>query len=567
MVRWGSALSVLAIALLWTLLVIFVVDWLFDLTRVQRLVAIGAGIVTLLWSTRRHVLPEVRQTETDLDMALMVERQKGIDSDLVAALQFETPGAKDWGSNHLQTAVIDYVAEFSRGLNVYEGFSAAALVRRAGILLATLALVALGIVLFPNHARTFFNRLALGSQHYPTRTHIDTVLINRRPIELTADAVAARSPYGQAVRFTVVGSGELPVGGKVIVTTRGGGSTKEVELLRDTTKPVLMKVADKDVLRELPLDPAVDDVTYSGSLPQLLDDVSFKVELGDAYTDAIDLQLVPLPVVELKLTATPPEYALHIKEGADAIQSAQQLSVIEGSQVALELTSSNKPLKKAVLVIDEKSYPLSAVDSAAKHWKLDSDNTPLARVLAPVKYRLVVEDEDGLSPLHSLDGYIRIRADRKPTVGADVVALHWLPGATPQIDFKAGDDIGLSKLAMHLEVTRHNEAKSNDTKPNETGVTAVETLKVWKAGANVAGDSGTYPLKLDRYKLNKGDQVKLILEATDYRGGETGKSTLSEPLVLHITDESGIFAASAELDERSARQLDAIMKLETGGSR
>ena len=543
MVRWGSALSVTAIVVIWTLGMIFVVDWLFDLTRVQRMVAIGACFAAWLWSARRHVLPEIRSPETDLEMALMVERQQGIDSDLVAALQFETASAKSWGSTHLQTAVIDYVAEFSRGLNVYEGFSAAALLRRAAILLVTLALIALGIVVYPDHARAFFNRLALGSQHYPTRTQIDTVLVNRTPVDTGANAVAVRSPYGQAVQFTIHASGELPESGRVIVASRDGDSTKKIELLLDPTNVL----ASSDTI----------GATYAGTLPQLFDDVSFKVELGDAFTDPVDLVLVPLPVVELKLSATPPKYARHVGNGVDAIQSAQQLSVIEGSHVALELISSNKPLKKAVLLVEGKSFPLAATDTAATRWTLKNKNTPLARVLAPVKYKIVVEDEDGLAPLQALEGIIRIRADRQPSIASDIIALDWLPGATPQIDFKAGDDFGLWKLTIHLEITRQNVARP----------AIVETLREWKADATVASDAGSFPLKLDRYQLSKGDQVKLVLEATDYRGVEAGKSTRSEPLVLRITDESGIFAASAELDERSARQLDAIMKLETGGSR
>ncbi|MBC8076020.1 MAG: hypothetical protein H7Y32_08100, partial [Chloroflexales bacterium] len=48
----------------------------------------------------------------ELDIALMVERQQKIDSDLVAAIQFESPEAKRWGSTQLEGAVIDYVAEF-----------------------------------------------------------------------------------------------------------------------------------------------------------------------------------------------------------------------------------------------------------------------------------------------------------------------------------------------------------------------------------------------------------------------------------------------------------------------
>jgi hypothetical protein len=64
--------------------------------------------------------------------------------------------------------------------------------------------------------------------------------------------------------------------------------------------------------------------------------------------------------------------------------------------------------------------------------------------------------------------------------------------------------------------------------------------------------------------LSKGDQLKLTFEAIDYRGSLAGKSALSEPLILHVTDERGVLAAMVEADERSARQLDAIIQRQLG---
>ena len=75
-------------------------------------------------------------------------------------------------------------------------------------------------------------------------------------------------------------------------------------------------------------------------------------------------------------------------------------------------------------------------------------------------------------------------------------------------------------------------------------------------------------------KLAKGDRVKLTLEATDYRGeneqGEpagrmpVGTVQASEPLVLEISDESGVLAAITEADPRSEEQLNEIIKRQLG---
>jgi hypothetical protein len=75
-----------------------------------------------------------------------------------------------------------------------------------------------------------------------------------------------------------------------------------------------------------------------------------------------------------------------------------------------------------------------------------------------------------------------------------------------------------------------------------------------------------YPLRLNEFDLQVGDQVRIELAATDYRGESPGKSATSEALILTVTDESGFLAASAETDQRSAEQLDAIIRLGLGDS-
>jgi hypothetical protein len=65
-------------------------------------------------------------------------------------------------------------------------------------------------------------------------------------------------------------------------------------------------------------------------------------------------------------------------------------------------------------------------------------------------------------------------------------------------------------------------------------------------------------------ELSKGDQVKLTIEAVDYRGETPGKSTLSEAVVLDISDEAGVLAAIAEADENSEERLNEVIKEQLG---
>jgi hypothetical protein len=81
--------------------------------------------------------------------------------------------------------------------------------------------------------------------------------------------------------------------------------------------------------------------------------------------------------------------------------------------------------------------------------------------------------------------------------------------------------------------------------------------------------AGKFPLKLSPLKLAKGDRIKITLEVTDYRGENdagqaVGTTFQSEPLVLEISDESGVLAAISEADQRSEERLTDIIKRQLG---
>ncbi len=212
--RWGTGYAALALAILWALVAAFLIDWCFELSKPARLLSLAISAAAVVWVARRFTLPYLGHHETDLDMALMVERQQKIDSDLVAALQFETPQAARWGSTQLEHAVIDYVAEFGKGWNVFEGFTRQELVRRAAALSATVALLGLAVAIFPSHSAAFINRFFLGSAHYPTRTTIEQILVNGKPV--------SPRPGGDHVVKTAYGRAAEVRGARIRRATAGG---------------------------------------------------------------------------------------------------------------------------------------------------------------------------------------------------------------------------------------------------------------------------------------------------------------------------------------------------------
>lgn len=133
--RWLARVVEGSVKLALVLLVVLAVDFLSDVAYrfgfAQRVFLLAVFLGLALVALRRFVWPALAARESIIDLALQVERRRGIDSDLVAALQFETQAARTWGSPDLQTAVVERVAEISDRQLVDDGLSAHVLRRQA----------------------------------------------------------------------------------------------------------------------------------------------------------------------------------------------------------------------------------------------------------------------------------------------------------------------------------------------------------------------------------------------------------------------------------------------------
>lgn len=652
LVRGGTAWSTMLTAALWTLLSIFALDVIFQFGIPERVVLllIGGGIVA--WAGYRFTRPLLGVRETDEDMALMVERQQQIDGDLVAALQFEAPEAKKWGSVQLEDAVIDYVAQVGRGINVFEGFSREQMIRRGTTLAVTLAAILIATAIFPGYAFAFANRLFLGGMHYPTKTVIAQILVNRREV-LAADEHGCRPEdskcaQGRPIRFLIHVRGELPEKGRALITSLGPSRAKtEVELKALTFDQRLARLRQgEEKLRQAAMNPESDvsepwrdeilslvrfdspeggaaassaksaaelisaagvvaksiadwpgdakgafDATgfalYEGELERLADGVKYKIILGDAWTDPARIVMIPLPIVERKLTPLPPAYARTEKETAPT--SAPQISVLEGSQVQVAVECKNEKSLSAVWLVTKvegkaKRFELTRQDNQGRLWQLTAsgqDKNPFARVTEELRYEIQATDTDGLSLESPLRGVIRIRPDRSPSGSAEVVHKVVLPSAEPVVHYRATDDYGVSQLKLLVEVERRQDERivvstagvdQSSTLPAPLVAAERAELAILPPGKPLTSAklpaTGDYKLNLGKLplspKLAKGDRIKLVLEVIDYRGDEPGASYYSDPLVLEISDESGVLAAISEADERSEQRLTDIIKRQLG---
>lgn len=662
-VRQAAAWSAVAIALLWSLAILFALDVKFQFGRFERAILLVAAVGLVIWAARRFAWPYLTIHETDEDMALLVERRQRIDNDLIAALQFESPQAGSWGSPQLEGAVIDYVAQVGRGINVFDGFSASDLWRRGGLLAGTVLAALVVAAIYPGHVGAFAQRLFLGRTHYPTDTLIEQIVVNQREVLDRAShgsqPLDARCAQGRPIRFLVECRGELPENGTARLTATGGSRARtEIPLSRlslEERKARLKEAAQKlkaaaaddsidisqpwrdDVLSLVKFDaaeaaaalvslqdrgelapigdklaavldnwPADADSRgiYEGTLDRLVDGVQYKLSLGDAWTDPARVTMIPLPIVQRQLTPTPPVYAL-ASENSQPV-TTPQMAVLEGTRIDVAVECVNgKPLESVWMNVrqgnEAQRLELVKSDDAGLRWRLDvgrpfravqdrdgpegpSYNHPLSRVTKELSYEIQVLDSDGLSLETPLRGTIRIKPDRSPTGGAEVVHKVVLPNAQPVIEYRASDDFGVARVRLAVDVERQlgdivptmppGESASHTGPMVDSSGSQMESATLELYAADASGKNlepkltGKYPLALAKLplaeKLAKGDRVKLTLEVVDFRGDVEGRSYFSDPLVLEISDESGVLAAISEADERSEQRLTDIIKRQLG---
>lgn len=638
LMRGAAAWSAVLTALLWGLAGVFAVDVLFELNVAERLLmmAVAAGLV--VWAGIRYALPLLRGRESLLQVALLVEQRHAIPSDLVAALQFESPAAAAWGSPQMEHAVIQQVAERGSRLRVFEGFSHPQARRRMLVLLLTLAAIVAVIAMFPEHTRIFGRRLALASDHYPSATRIEAVVVNRQLVLLRSRdrtrPASTVAPEGQPISFRVQVAGRLPEKGEAAlqarsgrrglplepvsleqrrealedaanrlraVVTRDGGeqnlaveeiasslqfdAPEAAELVQhaaaDPEKAAAAAKAVEDLLAEWPA-AAGRSAIYEGRLSRLIEGLSYQLYLGDAWTDPADIRMISLPAVELSIDARPPEYAADGAAPA-AMTSSRQLSVLEGSEVHVAAVSTNaKPLEAAWLTVlggqTPQRFELQPDDgSKATRWSLPPAKTPFAQVAREIRFEVQARDRDGLHLETPLRGYVRMKADDAPSCSAGVVHQVVLPSAKPVIAYRVNDDYGIAKLTLLVEIEREGEPQPASV-PDRIRLPLLAAPGLLSAAALPLSDeytldlvklplesaAGSAPESETIPGLEKGDRLKLTLEAIDFRGKLPGQSCLSEPLVLEISDESGVLAAISEADQRSEERLTEIIKQQLG---
>lgn len=534
-----TAWSAVLVAVLAALLGCLAIDRLFSLSRVGRLWLWAGLAAAVIWAFRRYAWPLLRIRESELDVALSMEKAHGIDSDFVAALQFERPDAQAWGSSTLRAAVVEYVAEFGREWTSAAPLWNRILAGRAGWAAALLAVFAALGIAAPGMLGAFVSRMALGAAHYPTWTRIERLVIAGHDIAPAAGGTIA-APAGRPLAIEVRWAGRPPRDGRAEFVPDSGSSAR-VPLAAET-------------------DAAAPSAVLRGELPNLTESATVVVHAGDAWSEGVRIRAVPTPVIEANLRVEPPAYA---RDATAAASAGRQAAVLEGSAVTIEVDCLNKRLDRAAVVIDGAAHPLERRQAAdgRPRFVLSGSGSPLAAVTAPVQYEIRAVDEDGLSPDTPPTGTIRIRPDAPPQITVDAVTRAVLPTARPTITYSVRDDYGVAAVRAKLEVIRGGadaDAAADSPSPAVRVVEVRGDSAPPLVGAALPA-AGAVALPLAEFGLRKGDFVRVTVEAVDYRGPAPGQAATSGAIDLAVTDETGVLAALESTESQAAQELQTII--------
>ena len=524
--RVGSGLSVFLTLVVWALLLVFFLDLFLNTDTFERVLLLGVVVIAALWSLRKHVLPALAQSESRVSMAAMVERQQGIPSDLVATMQFADKKRNQYGSEELRAAIVTQTVEVSGRLNYLEGFSRPDLWKRFGGAVVSVLLVGLLLVWQGEYAQIFFKRMLFNEISYPTATKI-------------ADIVSPgnKSVYGKPILFRIQAGGVIPEDGEITIETKGG-TLSRIELV--------------------PEEPG--STMFVGQLDMAIDDINYTVALGDAVSEKQQLQIIPVPIVEMELDVNIPKYARHRFHEASA--NSRSRVVLEGTTIKPRIVSS-KSLSSATLAVNDQAVEVEAKDND-KNWGLvlpkegnifaDANANPFADLQETIHYRVEVKDLDGIELERPIGGVIQVRPDLPPRIAAATVIDLALPSAKPRIKYRAVDDYAIGGLSARILIERDGEELQTETISIPLGGEE-EVLMDIDSNAQV---------DLSNFSLEIGDSVTVTLIVRDYRGDTEGEATEADPLILEIASRSDFLAAMRKVDAQTDEKLDQIIQAQLG---
>jgi hypothetical protein len=452
-------LGIVVAAALGLLLATVLLDYLFNLRALPRLVVMAAAMGTLIYAAVRWIAQPALARISLSDIAGRLERAfPQFDDRLRSTLDFlrssspQPGGLSDGGSEVMKERVVEQATALAASIDL----SSAVVAKPAWY---SLGGAAASLLLF-----TLLAGLAGGQIRSIALKHLLMPFADRpwpKRVQISADGtLPTRVPVGQRldVRMTLV-RGDKPSMKPVVCYQYDNGPIEQEFMSRS-------EAAGENGVYSASLDARVDSTKSTGNLHVWM-------KAGDDRLDLPAITVVPrLAVKSVEAVITAPKYVTNLPPTTVNLSAAPAVMAV-GSDVALRVTF-NKPLAAngAVSIEPLASNPPSTqpVVPAQAAWSPEGEMTEVGRFTAlnPLRFHLRAVDVDGFSN-NALEEYeLIVRPDQTPSVQIENPRRNEERTAVATIPLQglAEDDYGIQTLKL---VVDRIERASNSKAASEAG--------------------------------------------------------------------------------------------------
>ncbi|MHC5038937.1 MAG: DUF4175 family protein [Planctomycetota bacterium] len=482
------------------ILFLFVADYTLILPGGARLVLFLLGLVGVGVAFSRYLAYPLRAPITDDDVVLSVERaHPELKEALISALQFSRHREDEVSRQVMSPAMVD--------VTVSRALKAAAPLSFSGILaprkplgrfalgaIGAVALLVLGMA-FPETTAIFLNRVYGGATEWPARTHI-----------------VMESPQSEKIR--------IAAGEDLLVKVRILG-------VIPSRVWVNYRFFETDERGEARMTKVGDD-SFQFFFSRLVSPLRVRIEAGDATPRTFEVEVLQPPRVKaVYLWITPPPYTKAPPTPVGNPITDGNIRAPVGSRARLRVEVS-KPIESVRMVYQQppgKFKDIPRVGTHAAEIELD--------VLLDERYTLKITDTEGLQNRTPSRFSIRAMKDRRPRISVEkpeTTSLWITPQATLPFQVQVKDDFGVNTVT--LSIVRGSREHGPQAFPLPPTPPLAEDEK-W--GRPVADYTHTIdfpsleiPGEKGKRKIEEGDMVLVLLEATDFRAPKPNRTPSAE---------------------------------------
>jgi hypothetical protein len=461
--------AVVLFSLIAILLGEIIIDLLMPLPMIVRALFLAGVVASFGYLVYRFIIKPVRQKLTEQDVALHIEQHyTDLEDRLVSSLQFGDQEREDAIAAHLINKLVTDTAEKTQELNFKKTVSKKRLQDYWGIAFLAMALVLIGLFIFPGQLNQALSRIL--SPWEKTKPVMAT--------EFVVSPGNAKILSGQNQLIDVKVSGRLvPV---ALHYKRGESQWKEVDMIPDVE--------------------GKRKFTYE--LFNLTQTMQYYVTGRNVKSEIYTINVYEMPkITQVDVSYNYPEYT-RLKPIVQ--QGTGDIRAVVGTIVQIRATT-NKGIAEATLNLDGKEPRPMAITAGRT---LTCDLT----ILEDAKYKIKVICVDGFKNEDTTEYTITALKDEAPKVvitkpGRDIKATK-----VEEVDVvvEATDDFGVASVDLKYSIKMDEETSA--------------AIEFSQPGGDAKKVSGTHTFFLEELNLEPGDIIAYHAEALDNntRSGPSG---------------------------------------------